>query len=117
MPHRVVEHSDPRAFHDAVIDRLMQSEVKCCIQIGLIRRMASEGYSPISVDELDRPLLWMIEDGARIELVAIQTRKNTMVVTRAPQATAPARFIGLSAPRGIRPVNGAGFASRVAFAR
>lgn len=63
MSLKLTEHSDPRAFHDTVIDYLMQSEVECCMQIGLIRRIASDGYSPVSVDELDRPLLWTIQDG------------------------------------------------------
>jgi hypothetical protein len=86
MPSRLIEHSDPRAFHDAVIDYLMQSEVECCLPIGLIRRMALDGYSPVSVDELDQPRLWTVQDGARIELVAVQTLKKAMIVTRARAA-------------------------------
>jgi len=45
--------------------------------------MVSDGYSPLSVDELDRPILWTVQDGSQIELVAMQTLKNRMLVTRA----------------------------------
>jgi GNAT superfamily N-acetyltransferase len=86
MSHQLFEHDDRRVFHDAVINHLLQSEAECCVQIGLIRRMEREGYSPISPDELDRPLLWTIQDGPKIELVAIQTLKQRMLVSRASQA-------------------------------
>jgi hypothetical protein len=88
MSLQLIEYDDPRLFHAAVIGHLMQSEAECCVQIGLIRRMAREGYSPISPDELDRPLLWTIQDRARIELVAIQTLKKAMLVTRDSPAAA-----------------------------
>jgi GNAT superfamily N-acetyltransferase len=83
MPYQLIEHCDPRAFHDVVIDHLLHREAECCAQIGLVDRMARNGYSPISVDELDRPLLWTIQDGSRIELVAIQTLKTAMILTDA----------------------------------
>jgi uncharacterized protein len=86
MSYELVEHADPRVFHDVVIDHLLRSEAECCAQIGLVGRMARDGYSPISVDELDRPLLWTIQDGPQIDLVAIQTLKDKMIVTRGSQA-------------------------------
>ncbi len=82
MPLRLIEHAEPRLFQDAVIDYLLQSEAECCGQIGLVGRMAQHGYSPISVDELDQPILWTVQDGSNIELVAIQTLKDKMLVTR-----------------------------------
>lgn len=49
--------------------------------------MVRDGYSPISVDELDEPLLWTIHRGQKIDLVAIQTLKKSMIVTRgSPEA-------------------------------
>ena len=77
-------HTDPREFHDAVIDHLLLREVECCALIGLIRRMQRDGYKPVSTDELDRPLLCTIHSGPRLELVAVQTLKTTMMITRAP---------------------------------
>ncbi len=88
MSLQLIEYDDPRVFHNAVLEHLLESEVECCVQIGLIRRMTNDGYSPISLDELDRPLLWTIQDGSRIELVAIQTLKKAMLVTRASHAAA-----------------------------
>ena len=96
MSHQLIEHDDPRVFHDAVIDHLLKSEAECCVQIGLIRRMAREGYSPISPDELDRPLLWTIQDGPQIELVAIQTLKKAMLVSRASHAAMACLADGLA---------------------
>jgi len=83
MPYRLIEQTDPRVFHDAVIGHLLQSEAECCAQIGIIRRMVHDGYSPVSADELERPILWTVQDGPKIELVAIQTLKDKMIVTRA----------------------------------
>jgi GNAT superfamily N-acetyltransferase len=99
MSHKLIEHDDPRVFHDAVIGHLLQSEVECCVQIGLIRRMAREGYSPISPDELARPLLWTIQDGPQVELVAIQTLKESMLVSSASQAAMTCLADGLAARR------------------
>jgi uncharacterized protein len=82
MPLQLTEHTDAQAFHDAVIAHLLRSEAECCAQIGLIRRMASDGYSPVSVDELDRPLLLTVQDGHEVDLVALQTLKTKMLITR-----------------------------------
>jgi predicted GNAT family acetyltransferase len=65
-----------------VIDHLLKSEAECCAQIGLVGRMARDAYRPISVDELDQPLLCTVQDGNEIALVAIQTMKTTMIVSR-----------------------------------
>jgi uncharacterized protein len=81
MPYELIEHADPRVFHDVVIDRFLRDEGECCAQIGLVRRMRN-GYLPVSVDELDQPILWTIQDGPQIELIAIQTLKEKMIVTR-----------------------------------
>ncbi len=62
---------------------LLESEAECCGQIGIIRRMVRDGYSPVSADELDKPILWTIQNGSHIELVAVQTLKDKMIVTRA----------------------------------
>jgi GNAT superfamily N-acetyltransferase len=86
MPLRLIEYAEPRLFQDAVIDHLLQSEAECCAQIGIVGRMARDGYSPVSVDELDRPILWTVQDGPNIKLVAIQTLKDKMIVTRGPAA-------------------------------
>lgn len=86
MSYLLVEHHDPRAFHHSVMDHLIESEAECCALIGLVQRMARVGYSPISTDEMDRPLLWTIQDGTRIGLVAIQTLKKSMIVTRGSPA-------------------------------
>jgi predicted GNAT family acetyltransferase len=89
MSYRLIEHTDARAFHDAVIGHLLRSEAECCVQIGIIRRMVHDGYSPVSADELSRPLLWTVQNGSHIDLVAVQTLKDKMIVTRAsPQAMA-----------------------------
>jgi GNAT superfamily N-acetyltransferase len=82
MPYRLIEHIDARAFHDAVIAHLLRSEAECCAQIGIIRRMVHDGYSPVSADELDRPILWTVQNGSHIDLVALQTLKDKMIVTR-----------------------------------
>jgi hypothetical protein len=84
---RLIEHSDPRLFRDAVLGTLMQSEVEYCAIIGLVQRLADIGYTPVSAEELDRPLLLTIEDDQRIELVGVQTLKRLMVITHgSPQA-------------------------------
>jgi predicted GNAT family acetyltransferase len=82
MALQLIEHHDPREFHDAVIDYLSADEAECCAQIGLVGRMKRDGYSPVSVDELDQPILWTIQDGPVIDLVAIQTLRRSMIVTR-----------------------------------
>jgi predicted GNAT family acetyltransferase len=79
-----------------VIDHLLQAEAECCVQIGLIRRMAAEVYLPISPDELDRPLLWTIQEGSKIELVAMQTLKRSMLVSSASQAAMACLADGLA---------------------
>ena len=99
MSHHLIEHVDPRVFHDTVIDYLLRSEAECCVQIGLIRRMAREGYAPISLDESDRPLLWTIQDGPQLELVAIQTLKTSMVVSRGSRAAMACLADGLASRR------------------
>jgi len=78
----LIEHTDPRLFHDAVIERLLQSEAECCVPIGLVRRMARDGYSPLSADDRDQPILWTIQEGQNIDLIAIQTLKKLMNITR-----------------------------------
>lgn len=81
MALRFTEYDDPLAFADAVQERLMQAEVENCVQLGLLDRMR-EGYRPFSADDLDRPNLWTIDDGERIDLVAMQTLKKWLLVTR-----------------------------------
>lgn len=99
MSLQLIEHDDPRVFHDSAIDYLLRSEAECCVQIGLIRRMAHEGYSPISPDELDRPRLWTIQNGPQLELVAIQTLKSSMLVSRASRAAMACLADGLASRR------------------
>jgi len=82
MSHRLIEHTNPRVFHDAVMEHLLRSEPECCAQIGFVRRMARDGYSPTSPEDRDQPLLWTIQNGERVDLIAIQTLKNKMIVTR-----------------------------------
>ena len=82
MPYAVIEHSDYRAFHSLVIDHLLQDEAANCLQIGLVEGMARGGYSPTSTDELEQPLLWTVDSNSRLDVVAIQTRKKEMIVTR-----------------------------------
>jgi GNAT superfamily N-acetyltransferase len=86
MPYRLIEHIDARTFHDAVIGHLLRSEAECCTQIGIIRRMVHDGYSPVSADELANPILWTVQNGSHIDLVALQTLKDKMIVTRGSPA-------------------------------
>ena len=82
MKYELIEHTDTRLFQDAVIDYLMRAEVECCAQIGIIARMSKDGYVPVSAGELARPILWIVQHGDDIELVAIQTVRSKMLVTR-----------------------------------
>lgn len=84
MALRFTEYDDPLAFADAVQERLMQAEVENCVQLGLLDRLRG-GYSPRS-DDLSRPNLWTIDDGERIDLVAMQTLKKWMLLTRGSTA-------------------------------
>ena len=86
MSYQLIEHTDPRLFHNAVIDNLLRSEAECCTQIGIVRRMVHDGYIPVSTDELDRPILWTVQNGLHIEVVALQTLKDKMIVTRGSPA-------------------------------
>jgi hypothetical protein len=86
----LTDYDDPKRFHDAVVNHLLQSEAECCLQLGLIGRMAS-GYAPLSIDELDRPMLWVVRNGDQIETVAIQTMKKMM--TLIPASAEAAEFM------------------------
>lgn len=88
MPLQLIEYTDPRSFQSLVTDHLLQAEAENCIQFGLIGWMAREGYSAHSAAELDRPLLWTVQDGSGIELVAMQTLKNAMLVSRGSENAA-----------------------------
>ncbi|HEX4793272.1 MAG TPA: GNAT family N-acetyltransferase [Humisphaera sp.] len=78
----LVEYKDPHRFRGAVMDWLLQSEAENCVQIGLIQRMVDQGYAPVSADEMNRPILVSIHDGPRVELVAVQTLRARLIVTR-----------------------------------
>jgi GNAT superfamily N-acetyltransferase len=93
---RLDEHADPRLFCGAVLPLLLQSEAENCTQIGLLQRMAVGGYAPVSVDELDRPLLLTVQDGERVELVGVQTLKTKMLVTRGSDEAAGCLGDGLA---------------------
>lgn len=82
MPFALVDHADPRAFRDAVIHRLLESEAENCGLLGLIQRMADGGYTPVSADDLEHPLMLSIRENDRIDLVAVQTLKKVMMVSR-----------------------------------
>jgi uncharacterized protein len=82
MGPQLIEHLSPGQFHNAVLPWLLEFEAAYCTQIGLLLRMADGIYEPVSVDELDRPLLLTVENDDRIELVALQTLKTKMLVTR-----------------------------------
>jgi predicted GNAT family acetyltransferase len=82
VPYELREYSDPKAFCDATMGDLVRREAECCAQIGLINRMVRDGYSPISDDEMDRPILWTIHAGGEVEVVVVQTLKKRMIVTR-----------------------------------
>ncbi len=82
MSHSLIEHPNPRTFYNVVIHHLLKAEAECCAHIGLVGRMARDGYAPLSEDELEQPNLWTIQSGPDIDLVAIQTLKDSMIVTR-----------------------------------
>jgi len=85
--YQLVEYADPLHFRDVVMDRLLQSEAESCAQLGLIQRMTANGYTPVSADELDQPLLLTVQDNRGVELVALQTYKKAMLVSRgSPEA-------------------------------
>jgi len=83
---RVIEHADPQAFGHLALPVLLAAEAENCVQIGLAHRMAAGGYAPESVDGLDRPLLLTVEGDGGIDLIAVQTLRRTMIVSRGSTA-------------------------------
>ena len=79
MSHLLIEHRNPRAFHAAVMDHLIRSEAECCAQIG-----SRAGFIPPIERQYEkrrdesRPTPYQVDP---IGLVAIQTMKNSMIVT------------------------------------
>ncbi len=57
MSHSLIEHPNPRTFYNVVIHHLLKAEAECCAHIGLVGRMARDGYAPLSEDELEQPTL------------------------------------------------------------
>lgn len=82
MAFHLTEHRDPRTFQNVVLNRLVAAEAENCVQLGLTGAMTRDGYVPVSIDHLNDPLLWTILDGRKIDLVAMQTLKKSMLVTR-----------------------------------
>lgn len=78
----LIHHTDIRQFCDTVWPWLLEAEADYCVLVGLVQRMREKGYVPMSVDELAQPLLLTVQSGQRIELVAIQTLKTMMSVSR-----------------------------------
>ncbi len=78
----LIRHADIPQFCEAVWPWLLQAEADHCVLVGLVQRMREKGYSPISVDELAEPMLLTVQSGGRIELVAIQTLKSMLSVSR-----------------------------------
>jgi predicted GNAT family acetyltransferase len=73
------------------------SEAENCTHIGLAMRIAEKGYTPISVDELEHPLLLTVQDDDRVELVAVQTHTTKMLVTRGSDEAMHCLAVGLTA--------------------
>jgi uncharacterized protein len=81
MPYQLIDHHDLHVDGDSIVGHLLKHEAESCVQLGLIKRIRG-GFSPISADEVDQPILWTVGDGTSIDLVAIQTLKCQMIVTR-----------------------------------
>ncbi|HZL36475.1 MAG TPA: GNAT family N-acetyltransferase [Tepidisphaeraceae bacterium] len=86
MPFQLVEHTNPAQFSDLVLRRLLEAEAENCLLIGLASRMRDKGYVPIPGDELQRPLLLTVRQEQRDDMVAIQTLRQRMDVSRGSPA-------------------------------
>src|SRR5579862_1536898 len=79
---QIREHSDTWRFCEMVIPFLLESEAENCTLLGLVLRIAENGYSPISSDELEKPLLLTVHNGEYTDAIALQTLKAKMLVSR-----------------------------------
>lgn len=78
----LIHHTDIQQFCEAVWPWLLEAEADYCVLVGLVQRMREKGYVAMSVDELPEPRLLTVQSGEQIELVAIQTLKTMMSVSR-----------------------------------
>ena len=97
MPLRLIEHADLRQFCDVVWPLLLECEADYCVHVGIVQRMREKGYVPYSVDELPQPLLLTVQSERQIELVALQTLKTKLAVTRGSDAAMQCLAEGLAA--------------------
>jgi len=82
----LIQHTDIQQFCEAVWPWLLEAEADYCVLVGLVQRMREKGYVPMSVDELAEPMLLTVQAGEEIELVAIQTLKTMMSVSRGSES-------------------------------
>jgi len=80
----LIQHTDIQQFCEAVWPWLLEADY--CVLVGLVQRMREKGYVPMSVDELAEPMLLTVQAGEEIELVAIQTLKTMMSVSRGSES-------------------------------
>lgn len=97
MPLRLIEHTDIPQFCEAVWPLLLEAEADYCVHVAIVQRLKENGYAPYSVDELPQPLLLTVQSDRQIELVALQTLKTKMAVTRGSEPAMKCLAEGLAA--------------------
>ena len=85
MTLKLERFTDPKIFHQQIIDFLLTNEAENCLPIGLAKRLVDGGIAPSTPDDLARPHLWIVRDDQTIQCVAIQILKKLLIVTAAPQ--------------------------------
>lgn len=78
----IVEYGHFREFGDAVFDLLLQRETENCWQIATIQLSIQNGYAPDGPQDLPRPLLLGVRSAGNVELAAMQTRRDPLMVSR-----------------------------------
>src|SRR5262245_42644882 len=81
---RLVTFDDPHAFCERTLEFLMTHEAECCIELGIIDRLIAGSTTSSAGVVLDKPRLWVVEDGSRVEAVAVQTITDRIIISRGP---------------------------------